>query len=86
MAGQQRFEASLLVELVDDMVLSSDEQAKAVERIWPSIQKANSQCPAHAKVSKSKNLVRGSFNANAASRKGDRTAISDVEAVFQAIG
>ena len=55
-AGQQRFEASLLVELVDDTVLSSDEQAKAVERIWPSVQKANSQCPAHAKVSKSKIL------------------------------
>ncbi|KAF2811621.1 putative NRPS-like enzyme [Mytilinidion resinicola] len=55
--GQQRFEASLLVELVDDSAASPTERLEIVDQIWPTVQKANSQCPAHARVSKSKIIL-----------------------------
>ncbi|KAF2491843.1 putative NRPS-like enzyme [Lophium mytilinum] len=56
-AGQQRFEASLLVELVDNSAATPKDRLEIVDRIWPNVQKANSQCPAHAKVSKSKIIL-----------------------------
>jgi thioester reductase-like protein len=56
-AGQHRFEPSLLVELIDNKPLSAAEREQFVERLWPTIQKANGQCPAYAKVSKSKILL-----------------------------
>lgn len=51
--GQGRFEAALLVEPSGGSSLSIDEKAAFIEKIWPTVQKANSQCPAHARVSKS---------------------------------
>ena len=56
-AGAQRFEASLLVELIDQKPLTPNEQAQAIERIWPLVQEANKECPAHARVSKSHILL-----------------------------
>ena len=51
--GQGRFEASLLVEPCQSDPLSINDRAQFIERLWPLIQKANGQCPAHARVSKS---------------------------------
>ena len=46
-AGAQRFQAALLIELAAENPLS------ATERLWPTIQKANEDCPAHAKIDNS---------------------------------
>ena len=51
--GQRRFEASLLVEPYQSGPLSIDDRARFIENLWPVIKKANRQCPAHARVSKS---------------------------------
>jgi len=51
--GQQRLEAALLIELETDKRLTTAERAAAIERIWPTIEEANQECPHHAKVSKS---------------------------------
>jgi thioester reductase-like protein/aryl carrier-like protein len=56
-AGQKRFEASLLVEPVDPKPLGAELQKEFIERIWPIIQSANTKSPAHARVSKSKILL-----------------------------
>ncbi|KAE8399727.1 hypothetical protein BDV37DRAFT_275084 [Aspergillus pseudonomiae] len=50
-AGSQRFQASLLVE-VNGKDLSVGERAAMIEKIWPSIGQANEVCPAHARVAK----------------------------------
>ncbi|KAE8133310.1 NRPS-like enzyme [Aspergillus pseudotamarii] len=50
-AGSQRFQASLLLE-VNGKNLSVSERAAAIEKIWPSIEQANAVCPAHARVAK----------------------------------
>jgi thioester reductase-like protein len=55
-AGNQRVEASLLVELLRDDIVSSEEQGEIIERIWPTVHAANTQCPAYARVSKSRIL------------------------------
>lgn len=55
-AGSQRFEACLLLELLDSSVKSAEEQKKIIERIWPVIKEANQQCPSHARVSKDRIL------------------------------
>ncbi|RAK95699.1 NRPS-like enzyme [Aspergillus ibericus CBS 121593] len=56
-AGAQRFQASLLIELVDNKALDADERTAFMERIWPSIQQANSVCPAHARIAKTHVLL-----------------------------
>ncbi|KAJ5091912.1 NRPS-like enzyme [Penicillium alfredii] len=53
-AGDQRFEACLLVELHSPGPHSPEEQSQIIERIWPAVKKANAQCPAHARVSKAR--------------------------------
>lgn len=55
--GQQRFEACLIIEPVNTSPLSEEEKAKLIERIWPVVDDANTRCPAHAKVSKSRILI-----------------------------
>ena len=55
--GQGRFEASLLVEPFQLGPLSTNDRAQLIEKLWPIIQEANSQCPAHARISKSHVLV-----------------------------
>ncbi|GLA90361.1 putative NRPS-like protein biosynthetic cluster [Aspergillus tubingensis] len=53
-AGAQRFQAALIVELGRSEVgLSTSDRAAAIERLWPSIQQANEDCPAHARIAKS---------------------------------
>lgn len=51
--GQGRFEAALLIEPSQTMELTTHEKASFIERLWPTIQEANRQSPAHARVSKS---------------------------------
>ncbi|TGO54745.1 hypothetical protein BELL_1497g00010 [Botrytis elliptica] len=51
--GAHRFQTALLIELISPQALSTVERAKAIERIWPTIQQANQECPRHAKVAKS---------------------------------
>ena len=54
--GQGRSEAGLLVEPSQSSQLSIDERAALIEKLWPTIQEANKQCPAHARVMKSRIL------------------------------
>jgi len=56
LVGQQREEASLLVEPTE---LDLSEQAKRdlIDQIWPTIEDSNKRCPKHAKVSKARVLV-----------------------------
>ncbi|KAH8819282.1 putative NRPS-like enzyme [Xylogone sp. PMI_703] len=56
-AGAGRFEACLLVELHKTEPLSARGREEVIERIWPTVQTANSQCPAHARVSKANILL-----------------------------
>lgn len=55
--GQQRFEASLVVELISEEIFTPDQKFELIERIWPVVHEANMQCPGHARVSKSKILL-----------------------------
>lgn len=55
-AGDQRFEACLLVELINPGPHTTEEQTEIVERIWPAVRTANTRCPAHARVSKARIL------------------------------
>ncbi|OOF90646.1 hypothetical protein ASPCADRAFT_178602 [Aspergillus carbonarius ITEM 5010] len=49
--GARRFQASLLVEL-GDKDLDATERAATIEKLWPSIEEANTVCPAHARIAK----------------------------------
>ncbi|KAI9650306.1 hypothetical protein NHQ30_000319 [Ciborinia camelliae] len=51
-AGSQRFQASLLIHSSRELV-TPKERAAFIEEIWPSIEEANQNCPAHARVAKS---------------------------------
>ena len=52
--GAQRFQAALLIEPVTSGdKLSLNQRADFIENIWPSIEDANRDCPAHAKIQKS---------------------------------
>ncbi|KAL4936564.1 hypothetical protein BDV06DRAFT_233299 [Aspergillus oleicola] len=55
--GNQRFEACLLVELATTEALSDKAKLELIETIWPTVEEANHQAPAHARISKSKILV-----------------------------
>lgn len=57
-AGAQRFQASLLIELVaNEKGVSSKDRVEIVEKIWPIIEEANQECPAHARIAKSHTLL-----------------------------
>ena len=51
--GTGRFQSALLIEPADSLHKSAEERARIIEAIWPVVEQANSECPAHAKVSKS---------------------------------
>lgn len=55
--GAQRFQAALLIEPVSEDTLTTAEQAALIERVWPSVEKANRSAPAHAQVEKAFILV-----------------------------
>ncbi|TRX88381.1 hypothetical protein FHL15_010694 [Xylaria flabelliformis] len=56
--GAQRFQAALLVELAPTLKIENTaDEAALIERIWPSIEEANSLAPAHARVEKSMVLI-----------------------------
>ncbi|OTB17014.1 hypothetical protein K445DRAFT_311453 [Daldinia sp. EC12] len=54
--GSQRFQAGLLIEPVVKPLTTADEAA-LIERIWPSVEEANKDAPAHARVEKALILV-----------------------------
>lgn len=56
-AGRQRLGPCLLIEPEPTEALSDAGRAQVIERIWPVVEEANDQCPANARVSKSKILV-----------------------------
>jgi thioester reductase-like protein/aryl carrier-like protein len=56
-AGNQRFEACLLIESTSTSILSDSAKAALVSDIWPAVKEANRHCPAHARISKSKMLI-----------------------------
>ncbi|KAH9993902.1 putative NRPS-like enzyme [Xylariaceae sp. FL0662B] len=55
--GAQRFQAALLIEPVSESPLTTADQAALIERVWPSVDEANRNAPAHARVEKSFILV-----------------------------
>ena len=55
--GQQRFEAGLLVEPKERGVLLTKQRAALIDRIWPTIERANQDAPAHARISKDHILI-----------------------------
>ncbi|KAJ5100641.1 acetyl-CoA synthetase-like protein [Penicillium angulare] len=50
--GAQRFQAALVVE-IGGKPLSVNDRAAMIDQLWPSIEEANSVCPAHARIVKS---------------------------------
>ncbi|PQE04333.1 NRPS-like enzyme protein [Rutstroemia sp. NJR-2017a BBW] len=52
-AGSQRFQTSLLLELLDKEELSPTNRASLMEKIWPSVEETNEACPTHARIAKS---------------------------------
>ncbi|KAJ5263339.1 NRPS-like enzyme [Penicillium angulare] len=50
--GAQRFQAALIVEIGGES-LSVNDRAAMIDWLWPSIEEANSVCPAHARIVKS---------------------------------
>lgn len=55
--GAQRFQAALLIEPAAEIDLTTSEQAALIERIWPSVEEANTSAPAHARIEKALILV-----------------------------
>lgn len=48
--GKQRWEAGILIELKDKRYLDVTERARMIEKLWPTIQQANHDAPAHARI------------------------------------
>ena len=57
MAGTQRSQSGLLIELADNLHLDIVGRARLIEDIWPLMQKANQECPAQAEVLKTQILI-----------------------------
>ncbi|KAJ5632076.1 NRPS-like enzyme [Penicillium lividum] len=68
-AGAQRFQAALLVDL-GDKTLNMSDRAAMIEKIWPSIEEANSSTPAHARITKSHILFTSSNKPMVRTAKG----------------
>ena len=56
-AGQNRFEAALLIEPSQPLRLSSSSRAELIEHVWPVVEEANRKSPAYARISKSHILL-----------------------------
>ncbi|MCJ1249488.1 hypothetical protein MMC30_006712 [Trapelia coarctata] len=52
-AGSQRFQAALLIELRSMEEVTSIHRAEFTEKIWPTVQRANKNSPAHAQIARS---------------------------------
>ncbi|KAI0396543.1 acetyl-CoA synthetase-like protein [Xylariaceae sp. FL0594] len=55
--GSQRLQAALLIEPKGTGSMTTADQARLIERVWPSVEEANRTTPAHARVEKSMILV-----------------------------
>ena len=51
-AGSQRFQTALLIELVQSEEISSYTKADLIGKFWPSIEEVNMICPGHARIAK----------------------------------
>lgn len=56
LAGQNRFEASMLIEPVLPLKASAKARAELIEELWPTVEEANRQQPAYARISKTQIL------------------------------
>ncbi|KAF7934097.1 uncharacterized protein EAE97_008457 [Botrytis byssoidea] len=52
-AGSQRFQTSLLLEVTSKEELTLARRLDLVETMWPSIEEANATCPTHARIARS---------------------------------
>ena len=52
-AGTGRFQSTLLIEPAESTSMSKQEKAEFIERVWPVVEKANRDCPAHGKILRS---------------------------------
>ncbi|KAF7876845.1 uncharacterized protein EAF02_008065 [Botrytis sinoallii] len=52
-AGSQRFQTSLLLEVTSKEEFTPARKFDLVETIWPSIEEANATCPTHARIARS---------------------------------
>ncbi|TEY43707.1 hypothetical protein BOTCAL_0362g00110 [Botryotinia calthae] len=52
-AGSQRFQTALLLEVTGEEELTPARKLSLVETIWPSIEEANKACPTHARIARS---------------------------------
>lgn len=52
-AGSQRFQAALLIELRPTEEVTSIHRAEFIEKVWPTVERANKNTPAHAQIAKS---------------------------------
>ena len=51
--GEGRFQSALLIEPIANTLASTKEKAVMIESMWPIVQRANNDCPSHARISKS---------------------------------
>ncbi|TGO35888.1 hypothetical protein BHYA_0142g00040 [Botrytis hyacinthi] len=52
-AGSQRFQTSLLLEVISKEELTPARKVDLVETIWTSVEEANATCPTHAQIARS---------------------------------
>ncbi|CAF9923631.1 hypothetical protein IMSHALPRED_005976 [Imshaugia aleurites] len=76
--GQGRFQSALLVEAKRPPV-TLDEQESLLENIWPAIERANEDCPAHGKIVKHFVLFTGPEKPMLRAGKGTVQRMSTVE-------
>ncbi|KAF7951800.1 hypothetical protein EAE96_007098 [Botrytis aclada] len=80
--GALKFQAALLIELVDQKSMTATERAEIIERIWPAIEDANLTCPAHARIAKSHILFYGTRASNSSIGERNYTAKSHITRTF----
>ncbi|KAI1419683.1 hypothetical protein F5Y12DRAFT_776597 [Xylaria sp. FL1777] len=69
-AGQGRFQSSLLVEAVNSPADAEDEK-RLLDAIWPSVQAANKECPSHGRIHR--NMIKFTSAAKPMLRAGKGT-------------
>ncbi|KAL5364302.1 hypothetical protein BJX96DRAFT_178833 [Aspergillus floccosus] len=57
LAGHQQEQAILLIEPESQGTFTSEQKVHIIESLWPTIEEANTHCPAHARVSKNRVLL-----------------------------
>ena len=79
--GTQRSESGVLLELHEKKKLSTQERALVIKKLWPTMEKANRDCPAYAQVSQSHVLLADPHEPFQRTGKEHYPAKSDLETV-----